>query len=455
MLKIHFALLAAGKSLRYGIEDKLLEEIEGKPLLSIMVNKISGIKKEWKGCTVLVTSEDKSCLYRDYGICIVNRYPEYGISHSISLALECIQNCPEWSKGDAVCFCVCDQPFLKKSTLTSMLEGYCKSGKGIGCIWNNGPKNPCVFREEYFAEMKKLSGDQGGKKILKEHLDDVYWYSARKEEVWDMDEKRMVVVRGGGDLATGTAYLLSKKGYRVLVLETDRPACIRRQVAFCEAVYEGTCQVEDMKARKIENANEAEDIWKAGDIPVLVDPDCRCLHYFHPLALVDGILAKKNLGTTIEMAPLTIGLGPGFTAGVDTDFVVETMRGETLGKIYRSGCALPNTGIPGMIAGYDKERVIHAPCEGEIHYLRKVGDLVEKGEPLALIGSKYVYATIRGYLRGAIKEGYPVVRGLKIMDIDPRTDSRERCFLISDKALTIGGSVCRILEEWERTCLKN
>lgn len=455
MLKIHFVLLAAGKSQRYGKEDKLLEQIGGKSLLSIMVNKIIGIKKEWKGCTVLVTSEEKFGLYGEHESCVVNRHPDYGISYSISLALDCMRNRPEWRTGDAVCFCVCDQPFLKESTLTEMLEGYLLSGKGIGCIWKNGPKNPCVFREEYFAELKKLSGDQGGKKILKKHLEDVYCHNAGKEEVWDMDEKRVIVVRGGGDLATGTAYLLSKKGYRVLVLETNRPACIRRQVAFCEAVYEGKCQVEDIKARKIADVNEAEDVWKSGEVPVLVDPDCRCLPYFHPIALVDGILAKKNLGTTIEMAPLTIGLGPGFTAGVDTDFVVETMRGETLGKVYRSGCALPNTGIPGVVAGYDKERVIHAPCDGEIHYIRKVGDLVEKGEPLALIGTKYVYATLSGYLRGAIKECYPVVKGLKIMDIDPRTDSKERCFLISDKALAIGGSVCRILEEWERTCLKN
>ena len=106
----------------------------------------------------------------------------------------------------------------------------------------------------------------------------------------------------------------------------------------------------------------------------------------HPIALVDGILAKKNLGTTIDMAPLTIGLGPGFTAGVDTDLVIETMRGETLGKIYRSGTAIPNTGVPGMIAGYGKERVIHAPCSGAIRYLKQVGDLVEEGEVLAVIG---------------------------------------------------------------------
>lgn len=455
MMKIHFALLAAGRSLRYGKEDKLMEQIGGREILFLLLDKTRKIRAHWKGSTVLVVSDEKERELDIPEVCVVNRHPEKGISSSIALALEAVQQQPDWQSGDAVCFCVCDQPFLKRETLEAMLEGFQRSRKGIGCIDWNGSKNPCVFQERYFPDLQSLSGDEGGKKVLKRHLDDLYRLEARKEEVWDMDEKKTVVVRGGGDLATGTAYLLAKKGYRVLVLETERPACIRRQVAFCEAVYEGSCTVEGMIARKVLSKQEAEKAWKRGEVPVLIDPECRCLPWFHPIALVDGILAKKNLGTTIDMAPLTIGLGPGFTAGEDTDLVIETMRGETLGKIYRSGTAIPNTGVPGVIAGYAKERVIHAPCSGTIRYLKQIGDLVEKGETLAMIGETDVRATLTGYLRGAIKEGYLVVKGLKIMDIDPRTDSNERCFLISDKALAIGGSVCRALEEWERTCLEN
>ena len=454
-MKIHFALLAAGRSLRYGKEDKLMEQIGGREILFLLLDKTRKIRAHWKGSTVLVVSDEKERELDIPEVCVVNRHPEKGISSSIALALEAVQQQPDWQSGDAVCFCVCDQPFLKRETLEAMLEGFQRSRKGIGCIDWNGPKNPCVFQERYFPDLQSLSGDEGGKKVLKRHLDDLYRLEARKEEVWDMDEKKTVVVRGGGDLATGTAYLLAKKGYRVLVLETERPACIRRQVAFCEAVYEGSCTVEGMIARKVLSKQEAEKAWKRGEVPVLIDPECRCLPWFHPIALVDGILAKKNLGTTIDMAPLTIGLGPGFRAGEDTDLVIETMRGETLVKIYRSGTAIPNTGVPGVIAGYAKERVIHAPCSGTIRYLKQIGDLVEKGETLAMIGETDVRATLTGYLRGAIKEEYLVVKGLKIMDIDPRTDSNERCFLISDKALAIGGSVCRALEEWERTCLEN
>lgn len=455
MIKIHFALLAAGRSLRYGKEDKLMEKMGGKALLPIFLDKIRRIQGDWKGITVLVTSESKVKEMDGSEVCVINSYPERGISFSIALALDSIQNHPNWCSGDAVCFCVCDQPFLKSETLQKMLEGFRISRKGIGCIDKNGPRNPCVFQEKYFRELLNLSGDEGGKKVLKAHPTDVYHMKAGKEEVWDMDEKKKVIVRGGGDLATGTAYLLAKKGYRVLVLETARPACIRRQVAFCEAVYEGCCTVEGMTAKRVRTREEAEEIWEKQEIPVLVDPKCECLSWLQPVALVDGILAKQNLGTKRDMAPLTIGLGPGFTAGVDTDLVIETMRGETLGKIYRAGSALPNTGVPGVIAGYSKERVIHAPCDGKIRYLHKVGDLVEEGEPLAMIDGIKVYATMRGYLRGAIHEGYPVFKGLKIMDIDPRTDSNKRCFLISDKALAIGGSVCRALEEWERTCLES
>ena len=455
MIRVHFAVLAAGRSLRYGTEDKLMEKTGGRELLFLLLDKIRKIQADWKGCTAVVLSRERNVRLDGPEICVMNRDPEKGISFSIQLALDSIQQQPKWQERDAVCFCVCDQPFLKRTTLEAMLEGFLKSGKGIGCIDRNGPKNPCVFQERYFPELRGLTGDTGGKAVLKQHMDDLFRMEAGKEEVWDMDEKKTVIVRGGGDLATGTAYLLARKGYRVLVLETDLPACIRRQVAFCEAVYEGSCTVEGMTARIVRSKQEAEDAWKGKELPVLIDPECTCLSWLHPVALVDAILAKRNLGTRIDMAPLTIGLGPGFTAGEDTDLVIETMRGESLGKIYRHGSAIPNTGVPGVIAGYAKERVIHAPCAGTIRYRKKIGDRVERGELLAVIDETPVFASLTGYLRGAIKEGYPVSKGLKIMDIDPRTDSNARCFLISDKALAVGGSVCRALEEWERTCLES
>lgn len=255
----------------------------------------------------------------------------------------------------------------------------------------------------------------------------------------------LIVVRGGGDIATGTIYKLHKCGYRVLVLETENPSAIRRNVAFCEAVYEKSMQVEDVWARLAGTLEEAEQVMAEGDVAVLVDPEGQCLKKLKPLALVDGILAKKNLGTTKEMAPITIGLGPGFTAGKDVDAVIETMRGHRLGRVILEGEALPNTGIPGAVAGVTKERVIHSPAEGIFRNVCQVTDTVEKGEIIAFVesgeGKVEIPATIPGLLRGLLRDGYPVTKGFKVADIDPRISEYENCFTISDKARCIAGGV--------------
>ena len=175
-----------------------------------------------------------------------------------------------------------------------------------------------------------------------------------------MKKDALILVRGGGDLATGTIHRLWSAGLRVLVLEAEHPAAIRRQVSLCEAVYEGETAVEGLRAVRIETLAQAEEIWKQNAVPVLVDPQGKSIAPAKPDVLVDAILAKKNLGTTRDMAPLTIALGPGFTAGQDVDVVVETKRGHRLGRIIREGSAIPDTGIPGIIGGYGKERVIHA-----------------------------------------------------------------------------------------------
>lgn len=258
-------------------------------------------------------------------------------------------------------------------------------------------------------------------------------------------EKELVIVRGGGDLATGTIYKLVRCGYRVLVLETERPSAIRRNVAFSEAVYEGSWKVEDMTARLANTAEEALKIMEAGDPAVLVDPDGSSVWKFRPTVLVDGILAKKNLGTCREMAPVTIALGPGFTAGKDVDAVIETKRGHRLGRVILEGCAIPNTGIPGMIGGVSRERVIHAPAEGIVRNIRRITDVVEKGETIAYIetseGKTEVRASISGLLRGLLRDGYPVTEGFKMADIDPRMEEYDNCFTISDKARCIAGGV--------------
>ena len=255
----------------------------------------------------------------------------------------------------------------------------------------------------------------------------------------------LIIVRGGGDLATGTIYKLHQCGFPVLVLETANPSAIRRNVAFSEAVYQGTQTVEGLTCTLASSAAEAEEWLKRGKLTMLADPAGTAIDYFTPLAVVDAILAKKNLGTCRDMAPITVALGPGFTAGVDVDAVVETKRGHNLGKVLYSGSAAPNTGIPGIIGGYGKERVIHSPAAGILRNVAKITDTVEKGQVIAYVetenGKISVYATLTGLLRGLIRDGYPVSQGFKIADIDPRLDEYDNCFTISDKARCIAGGV--------------
>ncbi|MGO4947463.1 selenium-dependent molybdenum cofactor biosynthesis protein YqeB [Blautia sp. Sow4_E7] len=260
---------------------------------------------------------------------------------------------------------------------------------------------------------------------------------------------KCVIVRGGGDLASGVIHRLHRCGYRVLILECEKPSAIRRKVAFCEAVYDGTAVVEGVLCRRADSLEESEKIWQAGELPLMVDPTGKCIAELsvkgRVSALVDAILAKRNLGTSRDMAPLTIGLGPGFSAGEDVDYVVETMRGHDLARIITKGPAIPNTGVPGMVGGVSKERVIHSPGAGRIHNIAHIADLVEKGQILAYVGETPVEASITGVLRGIIKEGYNVPLGMKIADIDPRKEEKKNCFTISDKARCIAGSVVEIL----------
>ena len=257
--------------------------------------------------------------------------------------------------------------------------------------------------------------------------------------------ENLVIVRGGGDLATGTIYKLHQCGFPVLVLETVTPSAIRRNVAFSEAVYQGTQTVEGLTCTLAKSAAEAEKLLKAGKLTMLVDPAGACVDIFSPLAVVDAILAKENLSTCRDMAPITVALGPGFTAGVDVDAVVETKRGHNLGRVLYSGSAAPNTGIPGVIGGFGKERVVHSPAAGILRAVSKITDTVQKGQIIAFVETKQgevpVYATLTGLLRGLIRDGYPVTQGFKIADIDPRIEEYNNCFTISDKARCIAGGV--------------
>lgn len=264
-----------------------------------------------------------------------------------------------------------------------------------------------------------------------------------------MKYRKLVVVRGGGDLATGSIHRLWSAGFDVVVLETDAPAAIRRQVSVCEAVYCNETVIEGMKAKLVNDMSDISDVLNVGDVPVLIDPEGKSIDYLKPRVVVDAIIAKKNLGTTKSMAPVTIALGPGFEAGVDVDYVVETKRGHDLGRIIREGSAVKNSGIPGNIGGYTSQRVMKSPAEGKFIALKEIGDIVNAndviGEVIKADGSKDEVTTeIAGILRGILKSEYEVTEGFKLADVDPRIEELKNCFTISDKARCIAGSVLEL-----------
>lgn len=249
-----------------------------------------------------------------------------------------------------------------------------------------------------------------------------------------------VAVKGGGDLGTGAVLRLRRAGFRVWVTELPRPLAIRRAVAVASAVYEGVVTIEGHTARRVEDPSAFPAVWARGEIPVLVDPEGESIRSLRPEVVVDAIMAKRNTGTALTDAPVVVALGPGFVAGVDCYAVVETARGHDLGRVYYTGSALPDTGIPGTLGGHDVLRVLRAPCAGLFRGVRRIGDRVEAGEVVAFVGETPVRTAIAGVLRGLLADGLEVTPGMKVGDVDPRAEVRH-CFTVSDKAWAVGGGV--------------
>ena len=251
----------------------------------------------------------------------------------------------------------------------------------------------------------------------------------------------IIAVKGAGEMASAVAWRLFMSNFRkIVMLETDSPMAVRREVSFCEAVHEGQKEVEGVRAVRVQNPDEIEPCWEKNEIAVVVDPQWQTLKALQPEVVVDAVLAKKNLGTHRNEAPLVIGLGPGFYAGKDVHLLIETNRGHNLGIIISSGEAEPNTGTPGAIGGFTEERVLRAPAAGQFQSVRNIGDRVNKNEIIGSVAGVEVRSRIDGVLRGLIRPSSQVPQGLKIGDIDPRGEVNY-CFTISDKARAIGGSV--------------
>jgi len=251
----------------------------------------------------------------------------------------------------------------------------------------------------------------------------------------------VIVIKGAGEMASAVAWRLYMANLRkILMLETANPLAVRREVSFCEALHDGSQTMEGVKAIMAGSISDIHTAWEQGRIAVAADPQWRLLEKVRPQVMVDAILAKKNLGTRMAEAELVIGLGPGFKAGSDVHMVIETNRGHDLGRILTTGTAQANTGVPGDIAGFTKERVLRAPAAGQFRTTRAIGDFLKAGEIIGTVAGQKVSSKVDGVLRGLIRPDSTVRQGLKIGDVDPR-GQKQNCYTISEKARAIGGSV--------------
>ena len=250
----------------------------------------------------------------------------------------------------------------------------------------------------------------------------------------------IVLIRGGGEMATGIAHRLHRCQMRVLITEIAVPTAVRRNVAFAEAVYEGAHTVEGVKAVRLRSCDEAYAAWEQKQIPVFVDPEASIGKVLKPVVVVDAIMAKKNGATNRTDAPVVIGVGPGFTAGVNVHAVVESNRGHHLGRVIWDGAAESYTGIPSSVDGFTASRVLRVPQSGIFHTLRSIGNVIAAGEPIAIVNGELIKAEISGQIRGLLRNGIQVQQGIKAGDIDPRGE-RGYCDLISDKSRAIAGGV--------------
>ncbi|MGD8552580.1 MAG: selenium-dependent molybdenum cofactor biosynthesis protein YqeB [Anaerolineales bacterium] len=258
----------------------------------------------------------------------------------------------------------------------------------------------------------------------------------------------LVLIRGGGDLASGVALRLHRVGFAVLITEIEKPMTVRRAVAFSQAVYTGEAQVEDVTGRLVEETAEVQTALQEQIIPIVIDPQADIRSKLKPIAIIDARMRKKPPDLALNAEYLLIGLGPGFSAGLDCYAVVETNRGHMMGRVIWDGSAEADTGVPESVRGYDVDRVLRAPTDGELQGGLKIGTRVQKGDQLANVGNAPVLAPFDGVLRGIVHDGLRVRTGMKIGDLDPR-GVQEYCFSVSDKALAVGGGVLEALLSFE------
>lgn len=446
-MKITAIILAAGLSRRMK-RNKMNLQIDGDSMLQTVFDTTFKTRFD----EIIVVRTDEVLPPKGNYKTVLNPNPELGISSSIRLGIDAAD-----PASQGYVFLMGDQPFLEVATLKHLKHLFVKRPMRIIVpLYNGKPGSPVFFPAFLKEELRNLSGDKGGRQVMEHHSELVVNATVTSQrEGLDIDTKEeydthtarlTVLVKGAGDLASGVIRALSQRGFNVIATEIERPSCIRTEVAYASCLYEGRKSFGGVTAVKAETMADVKAALANEQVPVLIDPSLAFLDEIKPDVLVDAVIAKYNTGTTIGLAPIVIALGPGFTAGEDCHVVIETMRGEDLGKILTHGSALPNTGVPGILHGEAGNRVIHSPATGQLKRLKKPGDLVEKGEIIAMIGDVPVKTKLAGTLRGLIYDGFDVKAGLKIADVDPRVDPG-LASIISDKADTLGQSVIRAIRQ--------
>ena len=364
----------------------------------------------------------------------------------------------------AAVFLLADQPFITSQIIGDLVEFKIETGAGLVAPWFEGRRrNPVVFDLYRFGpELAALKGDLGGREIIAAHPGELALYPAdgrAEAKCFDdfdtmedyerlqtmtadtgADPRPLVFIRGAGDLASGVAHRLHRAGYRLLMSDLDQPTAIRRTVAFSQAVYDGEMTLEGVTAQR-SGLDNYEAVQAAGRIPVVTGVDQDRLDQLGPRAFIEATLSKRNLGVCRREGRVTLALGPGYSAGLDVDAVVETARGHFLGRLILEGPAKPNSGVPGIIGGYGLERLLRAPAEGEVYFSAVIGQSVEKGQVIGRVGGTDITATITGVVRGALPNGLTVPQGFKIGDIDPRPEAAGFIQTPSDKARAVAGGV--------------
>lgn len=437
-------VLASGLSTRMG-ESKLLLPFKGTTLGRHTVCRV----REVFGRVVVVAGA--ACADDLSGVdgveVVMNEAPEAGQASSLALGVAHARRL--WPNADGALVFLGDEPRFDAGLarrVDTCMEDH--PGAIVAPRFHGGICHPVGFSSSWFDELAGLAGDAGARQLIGEHEAAVRHLDAFAPST-DVDTPQdylkavvggrpLVVVRGAGDLATGSICRLHEAGFPVVALEVPWPTVIRRTVAFANALIDEGAMVEGLHAVRCDGVLDIAKALACGQIPVCEDPHATLAAKLGPAVVVDAILAKRNLGTTRDMADVVVALGPGFVAGKDCDAVVETQRGHNLGRVIYRGSAAPDTGRPGNIGGYTAERVIHAPAAGTVKVVRDIGSSVTKGECIAFVDDTKVTATIDGTLRGMITPGTEVPKGMKMADIDPR-DVHDHCFSISDKARAVGG----------------